>query len=311
MTDSEGIRNRQVGKVESPSNLSEEHRQVSSTTFEGDDLNSPSDLQSISRQYSDTGVLSGMSLEHTHSADTPSSALRKGHSLSAVPYNSLIRNSLAVIYLSTMWIWMFCLCHPRISFFKYLTNWGWTFECMYFWYMLMMDVYARRLNSWSRLPLGFRAAGETLFDLTFACQIVVVLFFWVVVFPADTERNILWDIQFHGVGLTLMIVDYFYRFMKFSLRNHKYIMAFGASYACMHIFAVRTTGVPIYPGIHFRDLRSFIIFLSGLTTLVLTHKIAYLITHWNRLKTDFKTTTGLSYFFLTRHDSSASIYAVN
>jgi len=39
-------------------------------------------------------------------------------------WKTVLRRGAATVYLAFFWIWMFSICEPHITFFKYLTNWG-------------------------------------------------------------------------------------------------------------------------------------------------------------------------------------------
>eukprot|EP00921_Rhytidocystis_pertsovi_P024456 GHVQ01039303.1.p1 GENE.GHVQ01039303.1~~GHVQ01039303.1.p1 ORF type:complete len:564 (-),score=35.45 GHVQ01039303.1:678-2369(-) len=140
-------------------------------------------------------------------------------------------------------------------------------------------------TSCSVRSLWWKIFEQSVGELAFVVQVVVVSFFWIVVFPHEPSRPIWWEMQTHGMGLVLMLLDYAYRkFHRFSLRNHKWILLFGFSYLVCHFFVVILSGEPVYPGIHFRDLRSFLITISALSTLVITHKLVYLYSNWDRIQ---------------------------
>lgn len=222
-------------------------------------------------------------------------------------YRTLLRKLAAVIYMSFMWWRMYVDCVPHITFFKYLTNWGWTIELIYFTYALYLDIKARRCYGWQMLKSSERAICQGLSEAAFALQMVVVPFFWLIVYPrSEEERLVWWDIQFHGVGLALLVVDYMYRFMRFSMRSHKYVLSIAIVYSIIHISTVKYSGEPIYPGIHFEDAESFIIFILGLSTVVLSHKLAYLISNWSHLKDELKNIPEISKLILMRHGRCAS-----
>lgn len=194
-------------------------------------------------------------------------------------------------------------CTPWYTYFKYLTIWGWTLIQLYFWYTLYLDLMGR-WNGPDGVSEVATAFAQALSELAFAVQVVVTAFFWFCIYPQEPWRYIAWEINMHGVGLMLMIFDYLYRFAGFQLRNLKFVYAFAGFYTVIHLFSVWASGEPIYPGMDFTNAYSFVIFLSGLTTVVLTHKIFYLIHNWSRLRHEWKTIVGISAFFLIpRKDS--------
>eukprot|EP01055_Gregarina_sp_Pseudo9_P000736 Gregarina_sp_Pseudo_9__735@NODE_146_length_3958_cov_19_482266_g134_i0_p2_GENE_NODE_146_length_3958_cov_19_482266_g134_i0NODE_146_length_3958_cov_19_482266_g134_i0_p2_ORF_typecomplete_len415_score67_71Far17a_AIG1/PF04750_14/2e10_NODE_146_length_3958_cov_19_482266_g134_i027133921 len=195
-------------------------------------------------------------------------------------------------------------CHPWYTYFKYLTIWGWTLVQLYFMYTLYLDLMGRWKAGVSEVATAF---AQALSELAFAVQVVVTAFFWFCIYPQEPWRYIPWEINMHGVGLTLMIFDYLYRFAGFQLRNLKFVYAFAGFYTSIHLFSVWASGEPIYPGMDFTNVYSFVIFLSGLTTVVLTHKIFYLIHNWHRLRHEWKTIVGISAFFLIPRKDSIEV----
>lgn len=161
--------------------------------------------------------------------------------------------------------------------------------------------------TYSLHSLWWKIFEQSLGELVFVVQVVIVTFFWGYVFPQEPNRPIWWEIQTHGMGLVLMILDYAYRrFHKFSLRNHKWILLFGITYFFCHMVVVISSGEPIYPGINFRDLRSFLISLAAIVVLVFTHKVVYVYSHWTQIKRDAKSVLGIFNVFLLGqhgHDS--------
>eukprot|EP00922_Rhytidocystis_sp_ex-Travisia-forbesii_P057350 GHVS01084963.1.p1 GENE.GHVS01084963.1~~GHVS01084963.1.p1 ORF type:complete len:590 (+),score=30.52 GHVS01084963.1:410-2179(+) len=153
--------------------------------------------------------------------------------------------------------------------------------------------------------LWWKIFHQTLGELTFVVQVVIVTFFWTVVFPHEPHRPIWWECQTHGMPLVLMMLDYAYRtFHRFSLRNLKWILLFGVTFLFCHMCVVLFSGEPIYPGINFRDIRSFMISLSAICMLVTTHKAVYLCSNWDRLKTEVKSLIGLLYIIVMGMEGS-------
>lgn len=109
------------------------------------------------------------------------------------------------------------------------------------------------------------------------------------------------------MGLVFMVVEYLYRFMRFSLRNHKYVMAFAIVYVTIHLTLVLHSGVPIYPGMHFRDVESVLIFVAALSTIIITHKLFYLISNWRLVKEEFKTSIEVARTIFIRQNSMGLI----
>eukprot|EP01054_Gregarina_sp_Poly1_P001288 Gregarina_sp_Poly_1__1287@NODE_1314_length_4412_cov_268_398849_g888_i0_p2_GENE_NODE_1314_length_4412_cov_268_398849_g888_i0NODE_1314_length_4412_cov_268_398849_g888_i0_p2_ORF_typecomplete_len398_score33_64Far17a_AIG1/PF04750_14/5_3e02Far17a_AIG1/PF04750_14/8_7e10_NODE_1314_length_4412_cov_268_398849_g888_i01201313 len=203
--------------------------------------------------------------------------------------------------------YMFAIeCHPWYTYFKYLTIWGWTLVQLYFLYTLYLDLMGR-WNGPEGVSEVATVFAQALSELAFAVQVVVTAFFWFCIYPQEPWRFIGWEINMHGVGLTLMIFDYLYRFAGFQLRNLKFVYAFAGFYTTIHLFSVWASGEPIYPGMDFTNVYSFVIFLSGLTTVVLTHKVFYLIHNWSRLREEWKTVVGISAFFLIPRKDSIEI----
>eukprot|EP00922_Rhytidocystis_sp_ex-Travisia-forbesii_P057349 GHVS01084962.1.p1 GENE.GHVS01084962.1~~GHVS01084962.1.p1 ORF type:complete len:606 (+),score=34.62 GHVS01084962.1:410-2227(+) len=147
--------------------------------------------------------------------------------------------------------------------------------------------------------LWWKIFHQTLGELTFVVQVVIVTFFWVVVFPHEPHRPIWWECQTHGMPLVLMMLDYAYRtFHRFSLRNMKWVLLFGVTFLFCHMCLVLSSGKPIYPGISFKDIRSFMISLSAICMLVTTHKVVYLFSNWDRIKREVKSLIGLLYVIM-------------
>lgn len=102
------------------------------------------------------------------------------------------------------------------------------------------------------------------------------------------------QIQMHGLGLLLMLFDYLYRFAGFQLRNLRIMYAFSIFYAVLHILVVVHSGEPIYPGLDFRNVQSFVLFCVALTILVYSHKVLYLISNWAHISSEWKIVLGVS-----------------
>eukprot|EP01053_Blabericola_migrator_P011259 Blabericola_migrator_1__11258@NODE_662_length_6980_cov_203_907565_g483_i0_p3_GENE_NODE_662_length_6980_cov_203_907565_g483_i0NODE_662_length_6980_cov_203_907565_g483_i0_p3_ORF_typecomplete_len358_score64_36Far17a_AIG1/PF04750_14/1_5e11_NODE_662_length_6980_cov_203_907565_g483_i034404513 len=221
-------------------------------------------------------------------------------------WKSVSSKMLVNIYMAVI-AYVFLLdCHPWYTYFKYLTIWGWTLVQVYFVFTLYLDLLGRY-----RGPEGVsevaRAVAQALSELSFAVQVVVTAFFWFCIYPQEPWRNIAWEVNMHGVGLMLMIFDYLYRFAGFQLRNLRFVYGFAAFYTVIHLASVWLSGEPIYPGMDFTNVYSFVVFLSGLTTVVATHKIFYLMHNWSRLKDEWKTIVGISAFFLIPRKDSIEI----
>eukprot|EP00922_Rhytidocystis_sp_ex-Travisia-forbesii_P057351 GHVS01084964.1.p1 GENE.GHVS01084964.1~~GHVS01084964.1.p1 ORF type:complete len:617 (+),score=39.37 GHVS01084964.1:409-2259(+) len=153
--------------------------------------------------------------------------------------------------------------------------------------------------------LWWKIFHQSLGELTFVVQVVIVTFFWIVVFPHEPSRPIWWECQTHGMPLVLMMLDYAYRtFHRFSLRNLKWILLFGVTFLFCHMCVVLFSGEPIYPGINFRDVRSFMISLLAICMLVTTHKAVYLYSNWDRIKREVKSLIGLLYVIVMGMEGS-------
>jgi len=109
------------------------------------------------------------------------------------------------------------------------------------------------------------------------------------------------------MGLVLMVLDHLYRFMRFSLKNHKYIIGFAVIYVIIHLWVVLHSGVPIYPGMHFKDLESVLIFVAALSTIIITHKVFYLLSNWAHIKKECKTTIEVTRTIFLRQNSMGII----
>lgn len=218
-------------------------------------------------------------------------------------WKSVIAKLAVVTYLAVIFGIMFRASDPWYEFFYYLTLQGWTLELVYFMYSLYLDLLARWYGSADCISKVSKAAAQALSEVVFATQVVIVLFFWGVVYPQEPWRPILWELNCHGAGLVLIVGDYLYRFTGFSLRHNKYILAFAAGYSTLHIFVVVYLERQIYPGMDFKSLKSISIFLGGLSTVVFTHKIFYLISNWKWIKEDVKTLVGVAKVVLIRQNS--------
>ncbi|KAF8819380.1 hypothetical protein IE077_001091 [Cardiosporidium cionae] len=230
-------------------------------------------------------------------------------------YRSLIGRAFVTMYFGIFLVWSFSLSKPNYwAYFAYLTYWGWILEFAYFVFSLVLDIYThlsktavtRVVMEEQQKNLRRKLTQQMLAELVFVVQIVIVLFYWTVVFPQSDVNlsDLWWDLQFHGVGLLFILLDYAYRkIYGFSLRNHKYIISFGVTYLTCHIAVVLYSGQPIYPGVHFRDARSFIITLAALSTMVFTHKIVYLYVHWNRIKDECQSIFSIIKIIIIRSDS--------
>lgn len=236
---------------------------------------------------------------------------------SLLRWRSVILRLTISLYMAFMAWRMWVTCIPRITYFKYLTNCGWTIQLTYFVVSLYHDIWLRRATGHS-LPSpnqikAMEGIESRLMEVSFALQVVTTVFFWLVVFPAPTDipRDIMWDAQFHGVGLAIIITDYLCRYLRFSLSNHRWLLRFATAYSIGHVACVYSTGEAIYPGMYFREKMSFFYFFSGITTLVLFHKIFYVITHWKRIKAEVKTMYGIAHVVLVRQSSTSSLISVS
>lgn len=145
-------------------------------------------------------------------------------------WKSVIAKSIVVLYLSVIFYIMFRASNPWYEFFYYLTLQGWTLELVYFSFSLYLDLLVRIYGNPDAISRVSKAAAQALSELVFAVQVVIVMFFWLVVYPQETWRSVMWELNCHGMGLLLMVADYLYRFTGFSLRNHKYIVVFALLY---------------------------------------------------------------------------------
>lgn len=218
-------------------------------------------------------------------------------------WKSVVAKSLVVFYLAVIFYIMFRASNPWYEFFYYLTLQGWTLELVYFSFSLYLDILVRIYGSPDAISRVSKAAAQAMSELVFAVQVVIVMFFWIVVYPQETWRSVLWELNCHGMGLLLMVADYLYRFTGFSLRNHKYIVVFALLYSALYAFVVLYLKRQVYPGMDFRSVRSALVFLAGLSTVVFTHKIFYLISNWRWIKEDVKSVLGISKVILLRQSS--------
>eukprot|EP01057_Protomagalhaensia_wolfi_P006013 Protomagalhaensia_wolfi_Nauph_80__6012@NODE_81_length_3890_cov_11_914568_g62_i0_p1_GENE_NODE_81_length_3890_cov_11_914568_g62_i0NODE_81_length_3890_cov_11_914568_g62_i0_p1_ORF_typecomplete_len260_score39_75Far17a_AIG1/PF04750_14/7_5e12_NODE_81_length_3890_cov_11_914568_g62_i019402719 len=201
----------------------------------------------------------------------PGSRLRRVYEINH-EWKSVTAKTLINIYMGIIAYIFAGDCSPWYSYFKYLTIWGWTLVQVYFIYTLYLDLMGR-WNGPEGVSQVATAFAQAMSELAFAVQVVVTSFFWFWIYPLEPWRNIAWEINMHGVGLILMIFDYLYRFAGFNLRNLKFVYAFAGFYTAIHLFSVWASGEPIYPGMDFTNTYSFVVFLSGLTTVVMTHKV--------------------------------------
>lgn len=146
-------------------------------------------------------------------------------------WKSVFSKLAIVLYMSTVFWILFRASSPWYEFFFYLTLQGWTLELIYFSYSLYLDLLSRWYGGPDYLSRISKAAAQALSELVFALQVVIVMFFWLVVYPQEKWRSIPWELNCHGVGLILMVGDYLYRFTGFSLRNHRYIIGFALVYS--------------------------------------------------------------------------------
>lgn len=115
---------------------------------------------------------------------------------------------------------------PLVSFFYYLTDWGWLAVTAYFVYSFYLD----SLPDCHPLPAKPLAIAGTLSEVAFSLQVVVVCMFWLVVYPQETWRNVYRELILHGSGLFLMIADYATRLTRFRMLSHRALLLFGAFY---------------------------------------------------------------------------------
>ncbi|OII76190.1 hypothetical protein cand_005880 [Cryptosporidium andersoni] len=183
---------------------------------------------------------------------------------------------ISTLYFATIWLWMFLDCGPNyISFFYYLTNWGWTLVLIFFISATAIDLLRFKEQ---HVPLLLINICLLVRELGISLESVIVPFFWMIVYPKEPWRSILWEIQMHGVGLVYLCFDYIIRISIFSSLSKRSLFIVSILYILVNCYVVVKLGVTIYPGITYNTWESWIVVSIAIILVLVAHQVASLIT---------------------------------
>ncbi|OII73137.1 uncharacterized protein cubi_02368 [Cryptosporidium ubiquitum] len=188
----------------------------------------------------------------------------------------LFYDVLSLAYFSVLWMMMFLDCGPNyFSFFYYLTNWGCTSTLIFYFIATLVD-YERlvKVNVSTNLIHSCTFVRE----LSVSLQSVIVPFFWIIVYPQERWRSIIWEVQMHGMGLIFICVDYLIRLSNFSSLSSKNLFMVVLSYLALNYFVVNKLETMIYPGITYNTIESWLVVILAILLVLTAHQLASIIT---------------------------------
>ncbi|KAJ1613013.1 hypothetical protein OJ253_318 [Cryptosporidium canis] len=188
----------------------------------------------------------------------------------------LVYDVFSAIYFSVLWTMMFLDCGPNyFSFFYYLTNWGCTSTVLFYYIATLVDFERLvKVNVSTKLIHSCTFVRE----LSVSLQSVIVPFFWVIVYPQERWRSIIWEVQMHGMGLVFICIDYLIRVSNFSSLSSKNLFMVVLSYLTLNYFVVNKLETMIYPGITYNTIESWLVVTLAIALVLAAHQLASIIT---------------------------------
>lgn len=116
----------------------------------------------------------------------------------------------------------------------------------------------------SVLPTNFIWNSKTVSDILFTtiwpCNWTITIIYWIYLYPIFKTEFWL-NFQIHFLPIFLTVIDSFVNSCSFMRKNYYYPFSIIFIYVIVNLFITLSSDVPIYPGLDYKSILSFILIL--------------------------------------------------
>jgi len=160
----------------------------------------------------------------------------------------------------------------NISAMRYLTNWGVLFVACYFLCVCLCHfIYKNEEKVSLSNHFAFWKFTHFMCELGFALEVLIPLYYWVLLYPATTHHHIgdmfLKTILAHLVIPALIHIEVIFNKIKFYKRHPVIILVIGVMYAILNFTYTKITGKNIYANLTWNDEKTVFLLIGCVVTV--------------------------------------------
>jgi len=169
---------------------------------------------------------------------------------------------LAFFIQTFVFFWTFIL-DGGLVLLKYMTLWGVTWVYLYFiGVLLCYRLYRVEEHVNHKNPLAFWKFVNVIFELAFSLQVLIPLFYWLILFPGLTEEHhgikLQKTICVHFVSGLLVWIEICINKVNFYIRHVFILLGFLLFYAVLNFIVTQAEGYPIYSVVTWKDFGTYL-----------------------------------------------------
>ena len=96
------------------------------------------------------------------------------------------------------------------------------------------------------------------FETSLTFEVIITLFFWVVLYEPGDPTITTWDYPDHIVPIVILSADYCMNRIPFNMRHLPVTLSIMLVYGIVNMTYTLVTGTPVYPPLNFHDVLSFV-----------------------------------------------------
>jgi hypothetical protein len=155
-----------------------------------------------------------------------------------------------ISFIAIAMVFLFQVCGYFPGSLNYFTNWGVTMTFFYFASVLPTN-----------LIWNSKTISDILFTTIWPCNWAITIVYWTYLYPI-LKTEFWLNLQIHFLPIFLTVLDSFVNSCSFTRKNYYYPFSIIFIYITVNLFVTLSSGVPIYPGLDYKSILSFILISS-------------------------------------------------